>query len=202
MRKLLLILLLLLLAVGIGWGIHSDSGNVLITFRDRQIETSLWLAVLLLLSIFIVGYGLIRFLISSSRWPKRWRQWRQAERQRRAEQSAELALCDLLEENNAAAEQYFNKAAAHIRRPLLHYIGAAMAAQAQGKYLERDNYLQKAYHAAPNAQISLGILQAKLQIQAQQQSQALDTLKQLQYAIPQHPVVTALAGKLTKTSLI
>lgn len=189
MYKLLWIFIGLLAAVGIGWAMHQDSGYVLINFHHWQIETTVWMAALLTLILFTVFYLLLRLLVRGSQW----RRWRQAGRQRRALRFAELAGCDLIEEQWPSAEKYFHKAAGIARRPLLYYVGAAIAAQAQGANARRAEYLRKAHAAAPAAEISLGILQAKLQIQGGQQDEALATLKKLEAIIPQHPVVKKLA---------
>ena len=198
MKKLLLIVILLLIIVAVGWGLHLESGVVLVTYRSWQIETRLSTAILLILLAFIVAYIIIRLIISTSHWPQRWRQWRQASRHRRSERTLELAVCDSIEEKWAAAEQYFNQSAEFNSQPLLCYLGAAIAAQAQGADLRRDHYLQTAYEIAPEAEITLGILKAQLQIQAQQWQEALATLQKLEAAAPHHPKLIQLKKLLHK----
>lgn len=196
MGKLIIIFLLLLCGVWLGWEIHQDSGAVMISFRNWQIETSVWLAVLLILITFIITYAVLRLIIRSSHWPRQWRAWRQSSRYRRVNRYAELAVCDLIEEKWATAEDYFAKCAAKSPRPLLYYLGAAIAAQEQGAHQRREDYLRQAYAIAPNAEITLAILQAKLQIQGQQREAAQLTLKKLQAVIPQHPIVKRLFPNL------
>ena len=202
MLKLIIILLFLLAAIWVGWEIHQDPGQVIINFRHWQIETSLWLTVLLILVGFIVLYALIRLIIRGYRLPQQWRLWRKTNHQQRAEHLDELATCELIEEKWAAAELDFARAAFDAKRPLLSYIGAATAAQAQGNNSKREEYLRHAYQIAPTAELTLGILQTKLQIQGGQFAEAAQTLKKLQSAIPQHPVVKKLAMQLANQEKI
>lgn len=202
MMKLLIIFLFLLVAAWLGWEMHQDPGYVMIRFRHWQIETSLWATILLTLILFAVIYVLIRLIVRSIGWPQQWRLWRKQRHQQQAQRFAELAGCEFIEEKWVTAEEYFHKAASEINRPLLYYIGAAVAAQAQAANARREEYLQKAYDIAPDAEISLGILKAKLQIQGQQWAQATITLTELQAAVPHHPVVKRLVAELNfaKTS--
>ena len=196
MVKLIVILILLLAAIWAGWQIQQDPGQVLIHFRHWQIETSLWLAALLILISFVVLYALIRLIIRGYHLPQQWRLWRKTNHQQRALQLNELAACELIEEKWSAAELNFAQAAVDAKQPLLSYIGAAIAAQAQGNSFKREEYLRHAYQAAPTAELTLGILRAKLQIQGGQFTEAAETLKKLQSAIPQHPIVKKLANTL------
>jgi HemY protein len=199
MAKLFVIFLLLLIAVWIGWEIHQDSGFVLIIFRQWEIETSLWMAALLALIFFVVIYAILRIIVRGTLWPHQWRLWREARREKNAQRLIEVATCELIEEKWAAAEQHFCEAARAIRQPFLEYTAAAVAAQAQGANGRREEYLRQAYQSVPQAEIPLGILQAKLQIQGQQWPEAAITLKKLQATVPQHPVVKQLSTQMPVT---
>ncbi len=199
MGKLFIIFLLLLIAVWIGWEIHQDSGFVLIIFRQWEIETSLWMAALLALIFFVAIYTLLRVIVRGALWPHQWRMWREARREKNAQRLIEVATCELIEEKWAAAEQHFCEAARAVHQPFLEYTAAAVAAQAQGASDRREQYLRQAYQAAPQAEIPLGILQAKLQIQGQQWPEAAVTLKKLQATVPQNPVVKKLSSQIPVT---
>jgi len=193
MIKWIIIVLLLLAAIWLGWELHQKPSVVLISFYHWQIQTSLLTAIGLLIALFIVIYFLIRLIHWGRRWPG---EWRRAHRMQQAERLTELGVCELIEEKWEAAEQHFQKAASDVSRSWLYYLGAALAAQEQAAYQRRDDYLRKAHQTAPNAELTLGILQAKLQIQSQQWPEASATLKKLQSAIPHHPVVKKLLKSL------
>lgn len=199
MAKLFVLFLLLLAAIWIGWGIHQDSGFVLIIFRQWEIETSLWMAALLALIFFVVIYVILRIIVRGALWPRQWRTWREARREKNAQRLNFVAACELIEEKWAAAEQHFCEAATSIHQPFLEYTAAALAAQFQEANGRREKYLRQAYQAAPQAEIPLGILQAKLQIQGQQWPEAAVTLKKLQATVPQHPVVKKLSSQMPVT---
>ncbi len=196
MRSLLILLLLLLLAVGIGWGIKQDPGIVLISFNQWQIETSVWFALLIIIVLFIVMYILIRLVIGVSHWPERWSIRRRSAKLKRGQYYAELAICVFIEEKWEMAEKYFVKAALHLDKSLLYYIGAALAAHQQKSSERRDAYIRKAYMAEHNAEISLGILQAKLEIKAAEWAKAEDTLNKLKTLAPNHPLLAKLQSQL------
>jgi HemY protein len=198
--KVISFFILLLIAIGIGWAIHQDSGYVLITFHHWEIETNVWMALMFALIFFVILWVLLRLIRWGSLLPRQWRLWREASQQRSAHRSDELGGCELIEEKWPAAEQYFDKAARAVKLPFLEYCAAAIAAQAQGANARREEYLRQAYRAAPQAEITLGILQAKLQIQGQQWPEAAITLKKLQDAVPQHPVVKELAAKIPENA--
>jgi HemY protein len=192
MKSLLILFIILLLAIGIGWGMRQDSGDVLIRFKDWQFESSVWFALLLIVIGFIIIYILIRLLSGMSHLPRRWRIWRHTASLHRGQRYLDLAGCEYIEEKWEIAEKYFEKAAQHLEKPMLGFVGAAMAAQKQNAYGRRNDYLQKAYQSAPNAEISLGFLQAKMEIDSQQWDEAQDTLKKLSTIVPQHPLLENL----------
>lgn len=198
MRNLLIFFFFLLLAIVIGWGIRQDSGMVLINFNHWQIETSVWFALLIIISIFILIYILIRLITGVSHWPERWSLWRRTARLKRGQHYAELAACVFIEEKWEMAEKFFAKAALFLDKSLLYYLCAAMAAQNQNANDRRDEYIRKAYIAEPNAEISLGILQAKCEIHAGQWEKAQETLHKLQTWAPNHPLLEKLQNQIPK----
>jgi HemY protein len=198
MKSLFLLFLFLLLAIIIGWGMHQDSGDVLISFKNWQVETSVWFALLLIVVAFILIYILIRLMVGISHWPQRMRISRKAVRLRRGQRYTEMAACVYIEGQWEASEKYFVKAAQYLDTPLLCYIGAALSAEAQNEYSRRDHYLQKAYGAAPNAEVPLGILQARLQIAVHQDSEAQETLDKLKTIVPNHPIIHALQNRISE----
>lgn len=196
MRTLIILFLFLLLAIAIGWGIRHDSGIVLINYGDWQIETSVWLAVLMIIMAFIVIFLLIRILTGISHWPQRWGYWRRTARLRRGQYYAELAVCVFIEEKWEMSEKYFAKAALYLDKPFIYYLGAALAAQKQHENKRRDEYIRKVYFAEPNAEIPLGILQAKLEINAGQWGPAQETLQRLKTLVPHHPLLEKLQAQI------
>ncbi|MBS0350835.1 MAG: hypothetical protein JSR33_06580 [Proteobacteria bacterium] len=200
MMKLIFFLIVICLTAWGGWELYQGSGYLLIAFRQWQIETGLLTAFILLLLAFVILYLLIRIIVRSSQWPKQLRQWKKSHRMRRAEKFNQLASCALIEEKWALAEEYFDKASQYPTEPLISYMGAAIAAQNQNHIQKRDHYIGLAHTTFPEAEIPLGILQAKLQIQGQQWQEARTTLSKLQSVAPQHPVIKHLASLILQNS--
>ncbi len=195
MIKMIIIFLFLLASAWLGWEMHQESGSVIITFRDRQIETSLWIALWLVVIAFILLYIILRLIIRGSHFPRQWKTWRQAKQVNQANRSVTLAICEIIEEQWQAAERYSKEAV--LVQPFLGYVGAAIAAHNSGANFHRENYLRQALEAAPDTEITLGILLAKLQIQSGQMEEATQTLEKLKSSIPNHPVVKRLLSIAT-----
>lgn len=75
MRRLLIILIVLSIAIFLGTRIAADPGYVLVARSHWTMEMPLWLAILLLVFLFFLGYGVIRALSGVFHLPKRLRLW-------------------------------------------------------------------------------------------------------------------------------
>ncbi len=191
MRKLLLGFLLLLIAIWLGLKMHQDSGYVLITFAKWSIETSVWVAGLILLLIFILFHFLLKFIAYGKNLPSKLSRWFFIRDLKRAQHFTQVALCQMAEEKWTQAEYYFNKATfSHI--PLVNYLGTAIAAHFQGFEEKSDTYLQQALHKVPGAPIIVGLTRARLQMHSAQWQLALVTLTNLQTLLPTHPAILRL----------
>ncbi len=80
--------------------------------------------------------------------------------------------------------------------PLLHYLAAARCAQKQNASDRRDDYLRLAHETTSGADIAVGVVQAELQLAADQKEQALATLQHLREVAPKHPYVLQLLQQL------
>ncbi len=177
---------------------QQDSGYVLVTYGQWQIETSLWMAIIILMVVFFIGYFLLRVLVRTSLFSQQWTRWRHLSNEHHSLDLAQIAACELAENKWQQAEHYFSKATISSQKPLLYYMAAALAAAQQNADQRRDDYLKKGYHSAKEAEISLGFLQAQLQIQAHQWSCAMITLNKLQQSVPHHPLLQKLLLEVQK----
>ena len=192
MRYLIFGFILLLLAIGLGLEMAQDTGYVLFVYNHWSVETSLWVAVVSCLVLFIVLYIIFRVLGQTFRISKKIRRWKKMRRYRHAKQLTDIGLCELAEGNWHVAEHTLIKASKMTKRPLINYLAAARAAQAQQAYERRDNYLRKAHLTTKNANIAVGLTQAQLQIAAHQWEQALATLTHLNHTDPHHLYILQL----------
>ncbi len=192
MKILLITIFLLLIAFALGVQIQKDPGYVLISLQNWSIETSMWTAVAALLILFFLFYLLLRTTNRTAIWSLQIRHWREKRNFNKAKQLANFGLCELAAGNWKIAERSLIKSAKQGPSPLINYLGAARAAQAQQAYKRRDQYLQKAHESTDDSELAVGITQAQLQISSQQWQDALTTLVHLQKKSPKHPYILAL----------
>ncbi len=105
-------------------------------------------------------------------------------------------MLTLFEGDSQKAQKLLAGSAAHSGTPVLTYIAAAKAAQQQKKYDLRDEYLQQANDAEQTSQLAVGLVWAKLQIEAQQFHQAEETLQELSLKYPKNGRIHELYAQL------
>lgn len=104
-------------------------------------------------------------------------------------------MCELAEGEWIKAEKTLRKSANESDTPLLNYLAAARAAQAQKSYEQRDEYLKCAAQSTAGAEVAVSLTQAQLQLDAMQLERALATLRHLYQLKPHHPFVLKLLAE-------
>ncbi|NWE73827.1 heme biosynthesis protein HemY, partial [Pseudomonas gingeri] len=178
MKRFIAIALLVIVAVGLlGFAISRHAGYVLIAYDSFRYESSLW-AFLAVLLVLWLAYRLLRFLVglvtasSSAANP-----WSRRNRSRRIQLAIEQGQMDLAEGRWASAQKHLHRAAEAERQPLLYYLGAARAANEQGKYEECDSLLERALTRQPQAELAIALSHAQLQVDRGDTEGALGTLQ-------------------------
>lgn len=181
---------------GLIWLAEFEPGYVLFQYQGWSIETSLIVFVVIFVLLVIASYMGIRSLVILKQAPGRLASWQSGRRLRRANKSLTLGLITLEEGRWAEAERLLLSYAGHSETPLLHYLAAARAAQKQKAAERRDSYLRLAHETTDGADIAVGVVQAELQLAANQKEQALATLQHLREVSPKHPYVLQLLQQL------
>ena len=181
---------------GLIWLAEFEPGYVLFQYQGWSIETSLIVFVVIFVLLVIASYMGLRSLIILKEAPARLASWQSGRRLRRANKSLTLGLITLEEGRWAEAERLLLSYAGHSETPLLHYLAAARAAQKQKAAERRDSYLRLAHETTDGADIAVGVVQAELQLAANQKEQALATLQHLREVSPKHPYVLQLLQQL------
>ncbi|WP_017902008.1 heme biosynthesis protein HemY [Pseudomonas asplenii] len=178
MKRFIAIALLVIAVSGlVGYAIYRHAGYVLIAYDSFRYESSLWAFLAVLLVLWLV-YRLLKFLIglvttsSSAANP-----WSRRNRSRRVQLAIEQGQMDLAEGRWASAQKHLHRAAEAERQPLLYYLGAARAANEQGKYDECDNLLERALTRQPQAELAIALSHAQLQVDRGDTDGALATLQ-------------------------
>lgn len=177
MKRLYIIVFLVIAAAGaLGLAIAQHAGYVLIAYNSFRYESSLWATLLLLAVIWLVLWGikaLIELVAVSSGVVN---PWSHRNRSRRVQVAIEHGQLDLAEGRWASAQRHLQRAAEAERQPLLYYLGAARAANEQGRYEECDNLLERALERQPQAELAIALSHAQLQTDRGDTDGALTTL--------------------------
>jgi len=167
MRYLAAALLVLFAAAMAGSFLIEDPGFVVIGYRGQALRTSFALFVLVLGLLMLVLYALIRLLARLLRAGGSVSHWVHRRRHQRAEHGLRAGLTALSAGNWRGAERQLVRAARASEAPLLHYLGAARAAQAQSAAQRRDAYLRLAHeHASADDQVAVELARAELALEA------------------------------------
>lgn len=178
MKRLYVIVFLLLAASAcVGLAIAEDAGYVLLAYKNFRYESSVWatLALLLVLGLLVWGIKLLVELVTASTGLVN--PWSRRNRSRRVQIAIEQGQMDLAEGRWASAQKHLSRAAEAERQPLLFYVGAARAANEQGRYEESDNLLERALERQPQAELAIALSHAQLQLDRSDTEGALATLQ-------------------------
>lgn len=192
MKTLTFYFFLLLFAVWGGLKIAADPGYLLISYQKNTIEMPVWFAAIGIILAFFLFYFLLRLFSNIRSIGARFRAWNRQRRVRRAWQRTHRGFIALAAGEWKLAESDLVRAAAYTDTPILNYLAAATAAQAQSEITQRDAYLAKINVKGKLPELAVGLTQAKLQLEQQQYEQALATLQQLQHIAPKHKPVLLL----------
>ncbi len=184
MKKLFLILAVLLISVAAALWFHDQTGYVLVHVNGMSVQASLFLAVGALLAGGLALYFLLRLLWALWRGPRDVRGWWRRRRQLVARTRLLRGMRRLAEGDSRGAEQDLARAAPNSETPLIHYLGAAMAAHREGAAPRRDQYLAMADQANPEARLAVGLVQAQLHMEDGQYETGFATLNLLQEQWP------------------
>ena len=192
MKMIIVLVVALSIATGLAYLVHEDPGYALLGYGNWSVETSFALLVFCILVLFVVLYLILRSLTGIRHMPSRLGQWNSRRKSQRSQKELVKGLIDSAEGNWRRSEKLLAKHANQSETPLLNYLSAAHAAQSQGAFERRDEYLLKAGAALPEQSHAIHLTRAKLQLSGGQFEEAVATLKQLQDKTPKHPVVLKL----------
>ena len=189
------LLLLVIIVLGLVLLVRDDPGVVFVGYRGWEVNTTLAFALGVVVVVMVLVYYGIRLLRGVLRLPDAMHRQSQNRRYGKARRQLNQGLIDLAEGRFEQAENNLMRLVDFSDSPLVHYLGAARAAQLQGKHDARDNYLMAAHEANPEAELAIGVTQAELQLAHQQTEQALATLTHLHGVAPRHDYVTMLLAR-------
>jgi len=169
------LLVIIGLAVGalVSHFLIQDNGYVLIQFLGYTIQMSVPVLVVLMLLTYIG----VRFFVRIWQAPAKLGEAAARARLRRANKRITQGYIELAEGNFAKGERLLTKGIRSSETPLLNYLAAARAAQAQGDSQRRDTWLRMAQEQSPDAGSAVMLTQAELQIGNGELEEARKTLR-------------------------
>ena len=175
-RVYLLAVLAIVVAAALGVAVANHSGYVMVSYGSFRYQSGLWAALLGLLAVVAVLL-LLRFLVglvlASSGAVNPWSRRNRSRRNRLAVEQGQL---DLAEGRWASAQRHLHRAAEAERQPLMYYLGAARAANEQGRIEDSDNLLERALERQPQAELAVALTHAPLQNDRRDSDCALESL--------------------------
>ena len=168
-----------------------DRGYVLIDYRGYLIEMSVPALVFLL----VLLYFAVRGIALLWRTPHRLGVSLAERRHRNAGRELTRGLMYLADGDWAKGERLLLRGARASDAPLVHYLMAARAAQRQGRKERRDEWLRLASEALPEAEKTVLLTQAELELETGEHARALEAAKRVLESSPEHPVALALAAR-------
>ncbi|MDF2182634.1 heme biosynthesis HemY N-terminal domain-containing protein [Neptuniibacter sp. CAU 1671] len=193
MKKLFL-LLLVLLAVGawLGQKMVEDSGYVLLAYKNTTIETSIWVMLFVLVVLFFALHGTLNLINRGRKRSWKFTAWREHRNQRISRRKTLKGLTALAQGNWAQAQKQLVQAAERSDLPLINYLAAAKASHEQNNEVATDELLQKARSSTPEAEVTVAISQAEIQLARGQLEPSLATLLRLRSLAPKNTYVMKL----------
>ncbi|WP_252177573.1 heme biosynthesis HemY N-terminal domain-containing protein [Endozoicomonas sp. 4G] len=189
MKSFILFLVILGVTFGLANAMINDSGYVLISYNTATFESTLWglflligLAIAALWLVWIILkliFGVTGFIYPMTSGAKAIQ----------ARKMTTRGFVELTQGHWKKAERLLSQAADYGTSPLLNYLAAARAAHENGNLEAAAEYLRRADHKEPGAELAIGITQAQLQLSSGQLEQALATLTKLHKQVPRHAYV-------------
>jgi HemY protein len=190
MKRAYVVLFVLVVAAAlIGVAISRHAGYVLISYDAFRYESSIWAALALLVAVLFILWLLRMLLALLTTSGGVVNPWSRRNRSRRVQNAIEQGQMDLAEGRWASAQRNLHRAAEAERQPLLYYLGAARAANEQGRYEDSDNLLERALERQPHAELAIALSHAQLQVDRGDLDGALVTLQAMQERHPHNPQV-------------
>jgi HemY protein len=188
-RAYLIVFAVIVVAALVGLAISEHAGYVLISYDRFRYESSLWALLVLLVAVWLVVWlvrALIGLVTTSSGVVN---PWSHRNRSRRVQTAIEQGQMDLVEGRWASAQRHLHRAAEAERQPLLYYLGAARAANEQGRYEDSDTLLERALERQPQAELAIALSHSQLQLDRGDSDGALSTLQAMRGVHPHNAQV-------------
>jgi len=189
-------LLALLAGVGIVALIETEPGYLLIAYGGYTVETSFWVGIVLIATVILLLYTLLRFLHRLISSPASVLNWAGARRLRQSARLSNRGLISFIEGNWARARKQVLRGARHSDSPLLNYLLAARASERLHETEAMQRYLVQAAEIEPDAAVAVDLTRAELQLNGKNYEAALASLERARRSVGKQPYVLHLLFRI------
>jgi HemY protein len=171
--------------------LFTDRGQVYVSFHGYALQTSVPVLLLMLIAL----YAAVRVIVRIVRVPRNVGRAAAALRARRAQDQLARGLLALDAGDWAMGERLLGRSAHDSDKPVLHYLGAARAAQQQGAQDRRDRWLELASEQHAGGDAAVLMTRAELLVAEGTYQPALALLRELAALGPEQPRALALQAQ-------
>lgn len=189
-------LLALLSGVGIVALIETEPGYLLVAYGGYTVETSFWVGILLIATVVLSLYTLLRFLHRLFSSPASVLNWAGGRRARQSGRLTNRGLVNFIEGNWVRARKQLVRGARYSEAPLLNYLMAARASQRLQEPDATRRYLQQAAESDLDALVAVDLTRAEMQTHVGEYDAALKTLDRASQNPGKHPYALHLLFKV------
>ncbi len=195
MKMLILTSLFLIGGAAFAHFMRNDPGYILIGAGNYSIEMSLALFGILFVLLVFVGHYLIKIISSILGSPTSFKKWNQARKEKHASSVINQGLLAQAQGDWKHAEKALIAHVEDSSAPMVNYLNAARAAQAQGAKHRADQYLRMANTSRGSEGTAVNLTKAELLIQSGRIEQAQVSLLELRKKLPKNKQVLVLLAQ-------
>lgn len=191
-RGFIYLLVALLIAVGLSQAIEYDPGYLLLSYGHYTLETTIWVAVLLVFLLIVTVVIVLRILSLLLKRSYTFGHWFSDRRSRQSQQKTAEGIIALVEGNWSKSKRLLAAGAERSETPLINYLFAAYACNELGEDEQSRLFLQQAEQSTRGAEAAMHIAQAEMQLKQGNLEDSLAILNRVRDKASQYPYVLRL----------
>ena len=173
-----------------------DAGYVLVLLGQKSVESSLWFVCFAAVAIVFIGWIIKKCILASWTLAQSISDFLIFGSAERASKRAASGLVDFFAGDWLQARKKLLRTATKVESPLVNYLAAARASYELGDREEAFKLLSDAQKKYQHFSVSIGLVQAKMELNDGHLEQAKHILLGLQLKAPKHPLVLLALCKI------
>lgn len=175
--------------------LFGENANAVFELLGQRYTFSFMQFLVVAIILFVILYVLFRLIGGIFRTPKRVGQWNKTRNEKSAQHKLGNGFLALMKGDWKRAEKQLMAKTQYSEVPFVNFLAAAQAAQEQGNYQKRDEYLTKAQEKAPNDTLAINMTKARLDQQIGKADAALKSLLEVENLGRRNPQYIAMLAQ-------